>query len=50
MPIAMSIVKLGYTQDMIEAEPFLIRPMMLDVTEPSDRDILEYYQTSLLSC
>ena len=44
MPIAMSIVKLGYTQDMIEAEPFLIRPMMLDVTEPSDRDILQYYQ------
>jgi hypothetical protein len=44
MPIAMSIVKLGYTQDIIEAEPFLIRPMMLDVIEPSDNDILKYYQ------
>jgi hypothetical protein len=48
MPIAMSIVKLGYTQDMIEAEPFLIRPLMLDVTEPSDAEILEYYQNLVL--
>lgn len=48
MPIAMSIVKLGYTQDIIEAEPFLIRPMMLDVTEPSDGDILKYYQNLVI--
>ena len=48
MPIAMSIVKLGYTQDIIEVEPFLIRPMMLDVTEPSDGDILKYYQNLVL--
>jgi hypothetical protein len=48
MPIAMSIVKLGYTQDIIEAEPFLIRPMMLDVKEPSDGDIMDYYQNLVI--
>jgi hypothetical protein len=48
MPIAMSIVKLGYTQEIIEAEPFLIRPMMLDVMEPSDAEILKYYQNLVL--
>ena len=44
MPMAMAIAKLGYTQEIAEMEPYLIRSLMLPVSEPSDREIYEHYQ------
>lgn len=44
MPMAMAIAKLGYTQEIAEMEPYLIRSLMLQVSEPSDREIHEHYQ------
>ena len=45
MPMAMAIAKLGYTQEIADMEPYLIRSLMLAVSEPSDREIHEHYQT-----
>ncbi len=39
MPIGMAIAKLGYAQDMLQTEPYLVRPLMLTVHEPSDMEI-----------
>jgi hypothetical protein len=39
MPIGMAIAKLGYAQDMLQTEPYLVRPLMLTVHEPSDLEI-----------
>lgn len=44
MPVAMSVTKLGYTQEITAMEPYLIRPLMLQVREPSDREILDHYR------
>ncbi len=35
MPIGMAVAKLGYTQDILEMEPYLIRSLMLAVAEPT---------------
>ncbi|MBE0411432.1 MAG: ATP-binding protein, partial [Anaerolineales bacterium] len=43
MPMAMSVTKLGYTQEIANMEPYLIRSLMLAVSEPSDREIYEHY-------
>jgi hypothetical protein len=45
MPMAMAIAKLGYTQEIANMEPYLIRSLMLAVSEPSDGEIYEHYQT-----
>ncbi len=45
MPMAMAIAKLGYTQEITEMEPYLIRSLMLEVAEPSDREIADHFQT-----
>src|SRR5258706_3505781 len=39
MPIGMAIAKLGYAQDVLQTEPYLVRPLMLTVHEPSDMEI-----------
>ena len=39
MPIAESICKLGYTPDRSELEPMRIRPLLVDVDEPDDRQL-----------
>ncbi len=44
MPMAMAISKLGYTQEIADMEPYLIRSLMLAVSEPSDQEIFEHYQ------
>ena len=44
MPMAMAIAKLGYTQEITEMEPYLIRSLMLAVAEPSDQEISNHYQ------
>ena len=44
MPMAMAIAKLGYTQEIADMEPYLIRSLMLTVSEPSDREIYDHYQ------
>ena len=43
MPIGMAIAKLGYTSEMIQTEPYLVQPLMLDVHEPDDREIDQYF-------
>ncbi len=40
IPKTYAIVKLGYSAEVLDLEPVLIRPNMLDVREPSDADIL----------
>jgi hypothetical protein len=45
MPMAMQIAKLGYTAEIDQMEPYLIRSLMLPVSEPSDREIAEYYRS-----
>jgi DNA helicase HerA-like ATPase len=45
MPMAMSTAKLGYTQEIANMEPYLIRSLILAVSEPSDREIREHYRT-----
>jgi hypothetical protein len=43
MPIGMAIAKLGYTSEMIQTEPYLVQPLMLDVHEPDDKEIYQYF-------
>jgi len=43
MPVAMAITKLGYTQEIAQMEPYLIRPLMLRVEEPSEPEIYAHY-------
>jgi hypothetical protein len=43
MPIGMAIAKLGYTGEMIQTEPTLVRPLMLEVAEPDDSEILRAF-------
>ena len=43
MPIGMAIAKLGYTSEMIQTEPYLVQPLILDVDEPDDREIYQYF-------
>jgi len=45
MAVAMSIAKLGYTQEITQMEPYLIRPLMLPVSEPADQEIYAYYHS-----
>ena len=44
MPMAMTIAKLGYTPEITQMEPYLIRSLMLSVREPSDREIEEHFR------
>ena len=44
MPIGMAIAKLGYAEDMLQTEPYLVRPLMLSVHEPSDAEIQGHFQ------
>lgn len=39
LPIAQAVVKLGYSFDMGDVEPVLVRPAMLDCIEPTDEEI-----------
>jgi hypothetical protein len=45
MPIGMAIAKLGYAQNMLQTEPYLVRPLMLTVHEPSDIEIQQQSHT-----
>jgi len=49
MPIGMAIAKLGYAEDVIHTEPYLVRPLMLSVAEPGDGEIEELFQHVPLS-
>ena len=40
MPIGMFIVKLGYTEEITQTEPYLIEPTLLKSEEPSDEQIV----------
>lgn len=40
MPIGMFIVKLGYTDEITQTEPYLIEPTLLKSEEPSDEQIV----------
>ncbi len=40
IPVARSVVKLGYQTDRARLEPCYIQPLLLDAHEPSDNDIL----------
>jgi len=48
MPVAMAVAKLGYSMDIGDIEPFLIRPLMLSVEEPSDEEIAHRRRVRLL--
>ena len=39
LPVAMAVAKLGYTQEIADMEPYLVRPYLLDAEEPSDEVI-----------
>ncbi len=41
LPVARSVTKLGYSFDRAEVEPCYIQPLLLELTEPSDREIEE---------
>ena len=49
MPMAMAIAKLGYTREITEMEPYLIRSLMLPVKEPIDLEIKQHYQAMNLA-
>lgn len=39
LPVGTALVRLGYTPEMRELEPMLVRPLILSVPEPSDEEI-----------
>jgi hypothetical protein len=39
MPIGMAVARLGYADDLLQTEPYLVRPLRLDVPEPGDREL-----------
>jgi hypothetical protein len=39
MPIGYTVVKLGYSMDQTQTAPMLMRPLLLDINEPTDTDI-----------
>ncbi|MDP2660051.1 MAG: hypothetical protein Q8R28_04920 [Dehalococcoidia bacterium] len=41
LPVARSVTKLGYSFDRVEVEPCYIQPLLLELAEPSDREIEE---------
>jgi hypothetical protein len=41
IPRGMAVTRLGYSEDVADLEPLLIRPLMVPGTEPSDREILD---------
>jgi len=41
LPVARSVVKLGYSFDRAEVEPCYIQPLLLELAEPSDTEIEE---------
>ena len=41
IPKSLAIVKLGYSDNVAELEPMLVRPLMVPGSEPSDQEILE---------
>jgi hypothetical protein len=43
MPIGMFVVKLGYTEEITQTEPFLIEPLILNSKEPSDEQIVAVF-------
>ncbi len=46
IPRGMSIVKLGYSDDVTQIEPILLHPLMVPGTEPSDSEILSLLRGS----
>ncbi|MCG2787695.1 MAG: serine-rich protein [Anaerolineae bacterium] len=43
IPKTYAIVKLGYSEDVFDIEPLLIRPVYIDASEPSDDQIVERF-------
>ena len=41
VPKGLAVCKLGYSEDVTELEPMLVRPLMVPGSEPSDQEILE---------
>jgi len=41
IPKTYAVAKLGYSEDVYQLEPLLIRPLLVPGTEPSDQDIVE---------
>jgi hypothetical protein len=41
VPKSLAVAKLGYSEDVAELEPMLVRPLMVPGSEPSDQEILE---------
>ena len=41
IPKSLAVAKLGYSEDVAEMEPMLVRPLMVPGSEPSDEEILE---------
>ena len=40
LPVARSVAKLGYSFDRAQVEPCYIQPLLLDVAEPTDEEIV----------
>ena len=49
MPVGMAIAKLGYTADMLQTEPYLVEPLMLATSEPSDEEIRAWHSGKTVS-
>jgi hypothetical protein len=41
IPKTYAVAKLGYSENVYQLEPLLIRPLLVPGTEPSDQDIVE---------
>jgi hypothetical protein len=44
MPIGMAVAKLGYAEDILDTEPYLVRPNLLDAREPDDEELRRAFQ------
>ena len=43
MPVARSIVKLGYSMDRRDVQPALVEPLMVPAREPTDAEIYRHF-------
>ncbi|MGB7540359.1 MAG: serine-rich protein [Anaerolineales bacterium] len=42
LPVGEAVIRLGYSMDIAEQEPMRVRPLMLNVPEPSDEELKRY--------
>ena len=43
IPVAQSIVRLGWSDQVMDVEPLLVRPLRVSAVEPTDAEILQRF-------